>query len=305
MPNDYIIQVEVDNTTYDIKDTISGYITANDVPQEILLVNVTITSQDMTTGTSDVASEDILSAASQGKLPVVHTYAGTVSLTAVFSRGHVDPSTQASHVYFTYEDQSNEYFRYATMEIVGTNVTITFKEGYVAIGDNVSSLVNDAGYLSSYTETDPTVPSWAKAASKPTYTYSEVGALSAATSIPTETTVSGWGFTKNTGTVTGVKMNGTTLAPTSGVVDIGTVLSSYTETDPTVPSWAKASSKPTYTYSEVGALSAATAIPDAVSFSQILSSGTSIATITIGATTTSIYAPAGGGGGSTTFRRWS
>lgn len=33
----------------------------------------------------------------------------------------------------------------------------------------------------------------------------------------------------------------------------GTYLTSYTETDPTVPSWAKASSKPTYTASEVGA----------------------------------------------------
>ena len=33
--------------------------------------------------------------------------------------------------------------------------------------------------LQSYTESDPTVPSWAKAASKPGYTYSEVGAAAA------------------------------------------------------------------------------------------------------------------------------
>lgn len=33
--------------------------------------------------------------------------------------------------------------------------------------------------LQSYTETDPTVPSWAKAASKPSYTASEVGAIAA------------------------------------------------------------------------------------------------------------------------------
>ena len=32
-------------------------------------------------------------------------------------------------------------------------------------------------YLTSYTETDPTVPSWAKASTKPTYTASEVGAV--------------------------------------------------------------------------------------------------------------------------------
>lgn len=70
----------------------------------------------------------------------------------------------------------------------------------------------------------------------------------------TESTVSGWGFTKNTGTVTGVKMNGTTNNPTNGVVDLGTVLTSFIETDPTVPAWAKAASKPTYTAAEVGAL---------------------------------------------------
>lgn len=43
----------------------------------------------------------------------------------------------------------------------------------------------------------------------------------------TETTVSGWGFTKNNGTVTGVKMNGTIKNPTSGVVDLGTVITAH------------------------------------------------------------------------------
>ena len=36
-------------------------------------------------------------------------------------------------------------------------------------------------YITSYTETDPTVPAWAKAASKPSYTASEVGALPSST----------------------------------------------------------------------------------------------------------------------------
>ena len=46
---------------------------------------------------------------------------------------------------------------------------------------DVSSFTNDAGYLTSYTETDPTVPAWAKTASKPSYTASEVGALPSST----------------------------------------------------------------------------------------------------------------------------
>lgn len=52
-------------------------------------------------------------------------------------------------------------------------------------GDNVSELVNDAGYLTS--ETDPTVPAWAKAENKPSYTAQEVGAMPAGTSIPSKT----------------------------------------------------------------------------------------------------------------------
>lgn len=45
--------------------------------------------------------------------------------------------------------------------------------------------------LTSYTETDPTVPAWAKAATKPTYTASEVGA------VPTTRTVNGKALSGN------------------------------------------------------------------------------------------------------------
>ena len=44
------------------------------------------------------------------------------------------------------------------------------------IPTKVSELENDAGYITGYTETDPTVPAWAKAAAKPSYTATEVGA---------------------------------------------------------------------------------------------------------------------------------
>ncbi len=41
----------------------------------------------------------------------------------------------------------------------------------------VSAFTNDAGYITEYVETDPTVPAWAKADTKPTYTAAEVHAL--------------------------------------------------------------------------------------------------------------------------------
>jgi hypothetical protein len=59
------------------------------------------------------------------------------------------------------------------------NQTDETKSDYIKnkpdIPTKTSDLTNDAGYLTSYTETDPTVPSWAKASTKPTYTKSEVG----------------------------------------------------------------------------------------------------------------------------------
>lgn len=240
--------------------------------------------------------------------------------------------------------------------------------------------------LTSFTETDPTVPSWAKAASKPTYTATEVGAIStsakgaasgvaeldanglvpssqlpsyvddvleynAKSSFPTtgETgkiyvdtstnltyrwggsdyveispslalgTTSSTAFRGDYGqsaythavtnkgsafssglykittnseghvtaavTVTASDIPGlsskadsaTTLAGygitdakiESGTITLGsnsiTPLTSYTETDPTVPSWAKQSTKPTYTAQEVGALPSSTSIPSKTS----------------------------------------
>ena len=75
-----------------------------------------------------------------------------------------------------------------------------------------SELTNDSGFITGYTETDPTVPAWAKEPTKPQYTASEVGALSSDTFIPTKTSE----LTNDSGFITG-----------------------YTETDPTVPSHVK------------------------------------------------------------------
>lgn len=48
-------------------------------------------------------------------------------------------------------------------------------------GYATESWVTNRGYLTSYTETDPTIYSWAKASTKPTYTYSEVDAAPSST----------------------------------------------------------------------------------------------------------------------------
>lgn len=45
----------------------------------------------------------------------------------------------------------------------------------IIVPTKVSELANDKGYLTSFTESDPTVPAWAKQDTKPSYTKSEVG----------------------------------------------------------------------------------------------------------------------------------
>lgn len=131
----------------------------------------------------------------------------------------------------------------AAVELHAPVQSVNGQDGDVTISvpTKTSELTNDSGFITGYTETDPTVPAWAKASTKPSYTAAEVGALPDDTVIPTvPTKISA--FQNDTGYITG-----------------------FTETDPTVPAWAKASTKPTYTASEVGALPDTTEIPSKTS----------------------------------------
>lgn len=71
----------------------------------------------------------------------------------------------------------------------------------------------------------------------------------------TESTVSGWGFTKNTGTYSkpssGIPKTDLDSSVQTSLGKADTALQSFTESDPTVPAWAKQSSKPSYSISEI------------------------------------------------------
>ena len=67
----------------------------------------------------------------------------------------------------------------ATVATSGSYNDLSNKPTIPTVPANVSAFNNDAGYLTSFTESDPTVSSWAKAAQKPTYTAAEVGATTA------------------------------------------------------------------------------------------------------------------------------
>ena len=167
--------------------------------------------------------------------------------------------TLPNGTYFVFYDGTNYYFR---TDGKLTMPNAAFSGSYTELADkptipaNTSDLNNDLGFITA--ETDPTVPAWAKAANKPTYTASEVGALPDTTAIPTNTSdlnndsgfitsetdpvfsasaasgisssdISNWnGKTSNIGTITGITMNGTSKG-TSGNVDLGTVITSETQ----------------------------------------------------------------------------
>ena len=119
--------------------------------------------------------------------------------------------------------------------------------GGVMIGDNISVTADGtiSVDLSGYLKADE-ISEWAKAENKPAYTASEVGLgnvdntadADKPISTATQTALDGKADTGHTHTV-------------SDITDMPAYLTQ--ETDPTVPAWAKAKNKPTYTADEVGA----------------------------------------------------
>lgn len=65
------------------------------------------------------------------------------------------------------------------VKVNGTSLAITNKAVNVTVPTKTSEITNDSGFITAndipdVTESDPTVPAWAKAASKPSYTYDEI-----------------------------------------------------------------------------------------------------------------------------------
>ena len=82
-----------------------------------------------------------------------------------------------NNAYWCYNDGRFPIVSNETGEVISLQEELTnaFNDLALRIPTTISQLYNDSGYLTS--ETDPTVPSWAKQSTKPTYTAAEVGAL--------------------------------------------------------------------------------------------------------------------------------
>ena len=128
---------------------------------------------------------------------------------------------------------------------------------------NVSAFANDAGYITGYTETDPTVPAWAKETNKPTYNYSEIVNTPTIPTVPTNVSA----FTNDAGYITSQDIPAIPTVPTnvSAFTNDAGYITGYTETDPTVPAWAKEANKPAYDYTEIANTPAIPTVPTNVS----------------------------------------
>ena len=129
---------------------------------------------------------------------------------------------------------------------------------HLTTGD-VETQITSHNYLTGYTETDPTVPNWAKQTTKPSYTASEIGALPTGTTLDnvsdgTTRKLSNYATQANFTAHTGNSSIHITTGEVKSQIEAYNYITGYTETDPTVPSWAKQSTKPSYTASEVGAM---------------------------------------------------
>lgn len=235
----------------DAQGHISGYGTAVDIPTpETFLVNATITTVTAggvpAGGTTDKSATEIYNAAASGLIPLVkvpmQTTGGTVYMIAPLAlAGDENDSVYAR---FVYEDQSNPSFQYATLQVIGNAFTIEFTPPYLKSGGagmgglsienqdgtldithpdlvNNETIAIDHEYLGTGQTTQAVYPITVD-------DFGHIQTVGSAVTIPaevTESTVSGWGFTKNAGTVTsvtaGTGLTGGTIS-TSGTVALDT-----------------------------------------------------------------------------------
>ena len=223
--------------------TVSGFVpTSRKVAGKALSSDITLSASDVgasATGHTHTKSEIT-------DFPTIPTITDTYSATS--SNGMSGKAVASAISGITYSDvgaasSSHTHSNYAASDHSHATNKITALTGYtiattaaaIASTDSLNTALGklqksiDGKQASgSYVPTSRTVAGKALTGNI-TLSASDVGALPDDTVIPaavTETTVSGWGFTKNTGTITGIKMNGASKG-TSGVVDLGTVLTAH------------------------------------------------------------------------------
>lgn len=166
MPNQKIQSLTVQGVTYDIVDNTSGYITgitSSDVTGALGFTPYNSTNPNgYTTNTGTITSVKTTA----GAHTTINVTSGAANFNVPTNTSHL---TNDSGFLTSYTETDPIFVASAAHGITSTDIT------------------NWNNKLDSYTETDPTVPAWAKASTKPSYTFSEIGS--------TPSTLSGYGIT--------------------------------------------------------------------------------------------------------------
>ena len=206
-------------------------------------------TSDLTNDSGFITSADVPEgAAASTTTPKMDGTAATGSETA-FARGDHRHPTDTSRAAASHS--------HAITDITNLQTTLDGKADNADIPTKTSDLTNDSGFLTSHQDISGKLNANGDGSSV-TVTFttasSRVNIATGGTLATAFSRIAKW--LSDLGSLA-FKSSATYSDLDSGVQAslnlADTALQSYTETDPTVPSWAKASSKPTYTYSEVGA----------------------------------------------------
>ena len=235
---------------YKVASTAQGHIASLTAVAKADITALGIPAQDTTYSAATTSTAGLMSASDKTKLNGIATGAtaniGTVTQVKVGSTAY-NPSSgvvslpaypttlPASDVYSWAKTSSKP--SYTASEVGLGNVG-----NYKAVSTVASQGLND-------TEKSNARANIGAGTSSFSGSYND---LSNKPTIPTKTSqlTNDSGYTTNTGTVTGVKVGSTSYSPSSGIVSLPAYPTTLPASD--VYSWAKASSKPSYTASDVG-----------------------------------------------------
>lgn len=203
---------------------------------------VTIAATDTTYSAATQSAAGLMSSTDKTKLDGIATGANNYSHPTTSGNKHIPSGGSSGQILrwsadgtATWGSDNNTW-----TAMVGATSSANGSVGYV------NAVPPKDGYNTKYLRADGT---WAV---PPNTTYSSKSAASGGTDVSLVTTGEKYTWNnKGNGTVTSVKVGSTSYSPSSGVVSLPAYPTTLPASD--VSSWAKASSKPSYTASEVGA----------------------------------------------------
>lgn len=220
--NDYVVIRDADNAKVQTS-TIKGTDVADAVSKKHSHSTLTLSTTAQAYDGSHTLALPSTDPYTSARTPSAHNQASsTINAMTGYSKGTSSAAVAATDTLNAAISKLENQIDTKTSN-VGTITGVTGSNGLTGSGTSGSVTISHAAPTTSPAKTTSAV--YPITIDK----YGHITAAGSAVTIPsavTESTVSGWGFTKNAGTITGITMNGASKG-TSGVVDLGTVITAH------------------------------------------------------------------------------